>query len=241
MVSRDDRQYIECAQGRWDKDCFAAYKKFQERYEFIPKDEDEFVSKLKKKTYPDSSYMLMLEEVYLIFDKDHTIEKLMSSIQFSRKSGFLNCLIIYYLQVLEDDNEGMFLKLEKDYIDLNNIITNRYNNILSFLFNEGLVYFPHNIKIYDLKSCINVDGSKFFVVLENRVIIHIRRDDVLKEYNDLYHKVKSSIQKARETYTKSLTDEEHYHYDIIANERTYLDQIKEMMERKLSLPSNPTD
>lgn len=67
------------------------------------------------------------------------------------------------------------------------------------------------------------------------------REELLEEYKDIVRKVENYIKEWRKNYTKALKEEERSHYEIIAKEKDYLDQIKEMMERKLSLPSNPTD
>lgn len=232
------------------KERFAAYKKFQERYEFIPKDEDELVSKLKKKTYPDSSYMPMLEEVYLLFDKDHTIEKLMSSIRFFRERGFLNLVIVDdLLQKVENEKNNMLKNLYKNDVDLTQFISNEYMNILHSLFREGLTDFPKNDGKYVYRPDLNPNPKKklFYVYFESyfdpslKLVFTINEKKLLEEYKDIVRKVENYIKEWRKNYTKALKEEERSHYEIIAKEKDYLDQIKEMMERKLSLPSNPTD
>ncbi|WP_264873492.1 hypothetical protein [Saccharibacter floricola] len=232
------------------KERFAAYKKFQERYEFIPKDEDELVFKLEKKTYPDSSYMSMLEEVYLLFDKDHTIENLMKSIRFFQEKGFLNLVIVDdLLQKVENEKNNMHKNLGKKDVDLTQVISNEYTNILYSLFREGLTDFPNNDGKYMYRLDINYGlKEKLFVFyfesycgFVKKEIRTINEKELFKEYKDTFRDVENYIKEWRKTYTTARKEEEHYHYEIIANERTSLDQIKEMMERKLSLPSNPTD
>lgn len=142
------------------KERFAAYKKFQERYEFIPKDEDELVFKLKKKTYPDSSYMSMLEEVYLLFDKDHTIENLMKSIRFFQERGFLDCVVVDgLLQKLEDENKSVLKLLKEEDGGLTDVIYYKYNCILRDFRQKGLSDFAFIIEGVNYRENPNSSGK----------------------------------------------------------------------------------